>query len=156
MTLICQVCGWHDFSSVDISDVSDLLEESERSRLNNVTVTSTSNLIDNIKFDMHGPNQHATFDRLQSSNVENESNPKFADVITDVNAVTQYDIPFQTVLENIPLSNTKHVVLSKTNDLLINSQFNVKPEVNANVSEVDNKVDQTLSYIVKIVLFINL
>ena len=75
--------------------------------------------------------------------MENESNPKLADFITDVNAVTKYDIPFQTVPENIPFSNTKHVVLSKANDLLANSQFNIKPEVIAIVNEVDDKVDKT-------------
>ena len=85
---------WHNFRSIDISDVSDHLEESEISKLNNVTVTCTFNLIDNIKFDVNGKNKHTTFDRFHSSNVENESNPKLADVITDVKAVTQYDMPF--------------------------------------------------------------
>ena len=86
--------SWHNFRYIDISDVSDLLEKSEISKLNNVTVTSTFNLIDNIKFDVNGKNKHTTFDRFHSSNVEKESNPKLADVITNVKAVTQYDMPF--------------------------------------------------------------
>ena len=38
-------------------------------------------------------------------------------------------------------------MLSKANDLLINSQLNVKPEINANVSEVDDEGDKTSSVI---------